>query len=222
MLVNPYSNATAAQKRQWRARCWCFTWNNPDQELIGEDVGAWEHVNQAAWQLEIGDQGTEHYQGYVTFTVPMRLAAVRSQDEETSRFHWEPRWRTHNQCVAYATKEDRLEGPFYYPSRLAVMGRENDRGLGRGQGGPRGGQGHRSDLQVVADALHAGAKIEQPEMPGPDPTLTGTGEQLATADHPACGVDREEADDDYRRDHPQRGARHRAPARRHVCEMVAA
>lgn len=161
MLVNPYTNATAAEKRRWRARNWCFTLNNPTSELIADDVARWSHVNQAAWQLEMGEQGTPHYQGYVTFTEPMRLGAVRALDETTEEMHWEPRWRSHNQCLAYVTKEDRLEGPFFYPDRVSVMGVEGDRGLGRGRGGPRGGQGHRTDLQAVADALHAGVKIRE-------------------------------------------------------------
>jgi len=46
-----------------RARFWCFTLNNPDGNL---DVDlAIPAVRYAVWQLEVGEEGTEHFQGYL-------------------------------------------------------------------------------------------------------------------------------------------------------------
>jgi len=48
-----------------QARCWCFTLNNPEEELA---VNEWDGIAYAVWQLEIGEEGTVHYQGYVNFS----------------------------------------------------------------------------------------------------------------------------------------------------------
>lgn len=53
---------TLATARRSRARNWFFTLNNPEFALdtIFEDNPA---INYATWQLEIGESGTEHFQG---------------------------------------------------------------------------------------------------------------------------------------------------------------
>jgi len=66
-----------------RARAWCFTVNNP------EDVGApqqWPY-EYLVYQLEKGESGTPHLQGYVYFKHPQRLLGLKKLDV---RAHWLP------------------------------------------------------------------------------------------------------------------------------------
>ena len=48
-----------------RRRAWMFTVNNPTEIM---DPSGWDRISAAAWQLEMGENGTPHYQGYVTFS----------------------------------------------------------------------------------------------------------------------------------------------------------
>lgn len=124
-----------------QARRWCFTLNNPqDDEHVQDLWGVWLGVRYAICQVERGEQGTPHYQGYVEFTKPQRLSAVRKLID---RAHWEAARGTQEDNVAYCSKlDDRVEGPWTL-------------GLPGAAGGA--GQGTRSDLLSVQAALDGGA-----------------------------------------------------------------
>lgn len=93
-----------------QARHWCFTINNPGDELIDFDVI--EHVRYSVYQKEVGEQGTPHYQGYIEFTKPKRLGAVKKIFPTA---HWEVRKGTRTEARDYCTKEDsRVDGPYEY------------------------------------------------------------------------------------------------------------
>lgn len=110
-----------------RSRTWCFTLNNPDGSLEFPDS-----VRYCKWQLESGDNGTPHYQGYVEFSQPMRLAALKKW---LPRAHFEPRKGSRDQAREYCSKLDtRVEGPFEYGTWETA-------------------QGTRTDLQVACDVL---------------------------------------------------------------------
>jgi hypothetical protein len=71
-----------------------------------------EQCRYMVYQLEIGESGTPHLQGYVEFTKPWRFNRVR-------RFlkgaHIEPRKGTRNEARAYCMKEEgRIELPVEY------------------------------------------------------------------------------------------------------------
>lgn len=118
------------------ARRWVFTLNNPgDFVFKPEDCG----VRVAVWQLEQGEQGTPHLQGYVVFKKPCRLAGV---SKIIPRAHWEPAKGNNEQCVAYCTKEEtRQDGPWFYPDEATAR-----------QAGP----GQRSDLLGIKRKLDQG------------------------------------------------------------------
>jgi len=90
------------------ARNWMFTINNPDDT---DDPNAWE-VKYVVWQLEEGESGTPHYQGYVELEKVSRLAAMKKL---SLKAHWEKRmgtrwawaWRTRRRCI----------GPVVCPNR---------------------------------------------------------------------------------------------------------
>lgn len=86
-----------------QGRAFLFTINNPTEAPV------FPSGCQYAYQLEQGEQGTKHYQGYVVFSKQQRLSAL---SKLLPRAHWENRKGTHEQALAYVTKEDtRLEPP---------------------------------------------------------------------------------------------------------------
>lgn len=88
-------------------RTWLFTINNPTSNEIPK---TWSQVKYCIWQLEKGDEGTPHLQGYVSFTVALRLNALKKID---SKAHWEARKGTVQQAIAYCSKEEtRVAGPW--------------------------------------------------------------------------------------------------------------
>lgn len=95
-------------------RFWCFTWNNPDGSL---DVDAASWVEQGkvrfiVFQLEEGENGTPHYQGYLELQRTQRLAYLKKLIPQA---HFEVRRGTAEQAIAYCKKDEgRLEGPQEY------------------------------------------------------------------------------------------------------------
>jgi len=86
------------------------------------------------YQLEEGVAGTRHFQGYCWFKLPMTLAGCKKL---LPGAHWERCVGTHEQNVAYCSKEPRLAGPF-------IRGEPPAQGL-------------RSDLLAVKAAVDSGA-----------------------------------------------------------------
>lgn len=115
------------------SRAWCFTLNNPvfspgDLPLHGKE-------RYVVWQLEKGEQGTTHIQGYMEMTTPTRLACMK---DWLPSAHFEPRRGTPQQARAYCMKEEsRQEGPW-------------ERGVFGGR------QGKRSDLDGAVATLKEG------------------------------------------------------------------
>lgn len=86
---------------------WVFTINNPKED---EDPRQWADVKYLIFQKEKGEEGTEHFQGYVIFDKQKTLLQVKALN---SRAHWEKRSGTHQQAKAYCQKEEsRIEGPW--------------------------------------------------------------------------------------------------------------
>lgn len=108
---------------------WVYTWNNPN---VGPDEhhASFSEVNPVyhVFQREVGDSGTEHFQGYLEFGRVRSLAQLRACNPQA---HYEPRAGNQAQAVQYNTKccgfhhkggapteecsaDKRLEGPFTY------------------------------------------------------------------------------------------------------------
>lgn len=86
-----------------QGRNFVFTLNNPTGPPVFP-AGC-----EYAYQLEEGEAGTPHYQGYVVFKKMQRLSALKKLLPEA---HWENRKGSHDQALAYSTKEDtRIEAP---------------------------------------------------------------------------------------------------------------
>ena len=56
---------------------WLFTINNPTSPDIPK---SWSNVKYCIWQLEEGENGTSHLQGYVILKKKGTLAAVKRLD----------------------------------------------------------------------------------------------------------------------------------------------
>ena len=88
---------------------WLFTINNPTSPDIPK---SWSNVKYCIWQLEEGENGTSHLQGYVILKKKGTLAAVKRLDRHA---HWEIRRGTHAQAKEYCSKEEtRKDGPWEF------------------------------------------------------------------------------------------------------------
>lgn len=86
-----------------RYRRWCFTINHPTED----DVKAVDDIEcrYIVCGVEVGENGTEHLQGYVEFERAVRLNTVRT--ELGGRAHLEQAHGTAEQNRAYCTKDGR-------------------------------------------------------------------------------------------------------------------
>lgn len=122
-----------------QTRAWCFTLNNPEEDEQ-HDMAEWPDCKYLIYQLELGEEGTLHHQGYCEFGKAKRLAAVRRL---LPHAHWEPRKGTAQQAIDYCRKEDTAcTDPVE-------------------QGTPSAGQGQRTDLEDFRDAVLAGVTDRQ-------------------------------------------------------------
>lgn len=109
------SGSTSASTTS-RVRNWCFTLNNPTQEerdALSAISARLPEFRYMVYQLEEGEEGTQHLQGYIEFQRPMRFNTVKSMI--SPRVHLERRRGTRDQAREYCMKEDtRIEGPFEF------------------------------------------------------------------------------------------------------------
>lgn len=127
---------------QSRGRSWCFTWNNPNEdEVLVPQAWPTDKYNYLVYQLEEGEAGTPHLQGYINFKNPVRFSEFRT---------WFPGNSAHiaiakgsaGQNKTYCTKEEgRLQGPWEF--------------------GTIPEPGKRNDLLLVQSALDAGATLAE-------------------------------------------------------------
>lgn len=90
-----------------RGRNWCFTINNPTNQLTFID----STIKYAIWQKECPEEGTPHYQGYIEFKTLKSFTQVKGLLGETA--HIELRRGTREQARDYCRKEDsRVAGPW--------------------------------------------------------------------------------------------------------------
>lgn len=99
-----------------KSRNWLATLNNPSVtaqawlEALFEKAAA----VYVCGQLERGEQGTVHVQGFVNFKNPVRLAKLKKFDPAA---HWEV-VKVNNGAHDYCMKEDtRVEGPYEFGTK---------------------------------------------------------------------------------------------------------
>nr|AKR53286.1 viral replicase protein [Temperate fruit decay-associated virus] len=109
------------------SRNFLFTINNPtfnpDDLFVGEPP---KWVRCAIWQLEEGEQGTQHIQGYIEFTKAIRASRF-CQIINGDNPHLEVRRGSRDQAYNYCSKEEtRVSGPYTYGSWNLCKGRRTD------------------------------------------------------------------------------------------------
>lgn len=122
---------------------WAFTMNNPEQTIAPE---GWPDIRLCAWQLEMGEEGTPHYQGYVEFTRPKSLNQMTTMVETLALpwAHWSHAVAKRAANIKYCSKEEgRLEGPYFWPDKATCDAKH-------------GAQGKRKDLDIICEMVMAG------------------------------------------------------------------
>lgn len=90
---------------------WCFTLNNYEMEDSSKiidsfkDYGSKEYV----FQEERGEEGTPHYQGYVSFTTKQRLTGLKKINP---KIHWE-KCRDRKASIKYCSDPAKRDGNIY-------------------------------------------------------------------------------------------------------------
>lgn len=112
------------------AKGWVFTLNNPEQgrkeELLSYAEDPAQGVAYIVFQLEQGESGTPHYQGYVHLKDKRRFEQVRRL---LPGAHIEKRRASIPVAVAYCKKEDtRIDGP-WEAGTCPVQGRSLELGV---------------------------------------------------------------------------------------------
>jgi len=92
------------------AKDWCFRISNPDSD-------DWDLImdfpyKYLVFQVELGEQGTPHVQGFVQFEDKLRFTAVKKLHKKS---WWAKRKGTPDEAANYCKKEDtRIDGPYEY------------------------------------------------------------------------------------------------------------
>lgn len=128
-----------------QSKHWCFTINNYEEERIARITALEENedVVYCVCGKEVGEQGTKHLQGYISFKKRKALGAVK---EFIGEAHLEPTKGNPKQASTYCKKE----GDYVEFGKLP------------------GGRGCRTDLAKVAEEIKKGATIRAiaEEYPG--------------------------------------------------------
>lgn len=95
-------NDSDLQVGNFTGRRFVFTWNNPEKEM---DTSKFDknHVRYMIYQVEIGESGTTHYQGYIECTQNKTWKSL-SKVMGSNRIHWELAKGTQEQCIHYCSK----------------------------------------------------------------------------------------------------------------------
>lgn len=126
------------------SRAYCFTLNNPTEELDFVELKngvyvLYNGVRYVIYQEELGESGTHHFQGYIELSSPMRISQLKAFPG-LERAHFEMRRGTRDEARDYCRKLDAtvVSGP-----------REFGNWIDKGQGA-------RSDLVSLYQDLKSG------------------------------------------------------------------
>jgi hypothetical protein len=141
------------------AKHWCFTLNNysnDDKQHLSSLFNSLDACVYLVYGEEVGDNGTPHLQGFVSFSSRKTLNYCRQQ--LSSSAHFEVARGTPVQAADYCKKD----GAF---TELGVL---------------PAGRGDRSDLRSLAERIHAGATQQEIETEFPAQFIRYRSNILAT------------------------------------------
>ncbi len=131
------------RERGPKCKHWCFTINNPTFGCLElkEFMDSCSEVDYCVFQLEIGDSGIEHVQGYVEFVNRKRSTAVHALSFMARAAIFKRRG-TRQEARLYCMKEEgRVDGPYESGEWIDVA------------------QGRRTDLANAMGLISAGASV---------------------------------------------------------------
>ena len=107
--MNDNKNNKAENKVDTQSRGWVFTVNNPKQneQEFYDYLITLTSLQYFVFQRERGEQGTEHFQGYIEFNAPKRFSTMRNAFSEKAigvQAHIEMRNGTKKDAHDYAKK----------------------------------------------------------------------------------------------------------------------
>jgi len=107
------------------SRRWCFTQNTPEEDIEDLTLQPGSHVRYLIYQLECA--ANLHFQGYIEFSQPVRLAHCVSLFPD-NKPHFEVARGSREQCIAYCSKQDDtyLDGPWEFGSKDVKPGKRTD------------------------------------------------------------------------------------------------
>ena len=121
------------------SRFYVFTFNNPgtwSAQRLWEELFFPKGATYMACQLERGQEGTPHFQGYVELERRTRYSTLQPPDDGQTIW-FAKRRGTQQQAITYATKPDTREaGPWIF-----------------GEPNPNCGRGQRNDIRELAAAI---------------------------------------------------------------------
>jgi len=136
-----------------KSRAWCFTWNNPTE--TGDDFNArletTPGIRYAVFQLEQGENGTPHFQGYCYFNGSGKT--LKTLINQIGQMHWSPARTVAEHNTRYCTK---CCDECYLAKRSGTCGATKRLG-GPWTFGEPPTQGRRNDLAGVVRRLKEGA-----------------------------------------------------------------
>lgn len=112
-----------------RGTFWCWTLNNPteeEKEKLLTIQSTSPEIRYLIFQLEQGEQGTPHLQGYIELLSRKTLRQTKNI-LDNDRLHLEVRRGTAEEAITYCKKEDgRLAGPWEFGTRSSGAGERTD------------------------------------------------------------------------------------------------
>jgi len=119
----------AAEPRGPLSDSWCFTENNPAEKI---DPSRWPDLQYLVYQLEVGDNGTPHFQGYIQFKKRIRATALVKL---LPRARTVPAQGDDKTNESYCTKPNAehpdapvpVDGPWRFGERVARAGKKGGR-----------------------------------------------------------------------------------------------
>lgn len=174
-VAAPPGRRRAADPARRRVRNWCFTVNNPTPaERAGFPDGLPPQISYFVFQIERGEtEQTEHMQGFVSFTNPISMSAIKALERQTAngetvrlfeRSHLEPAANVAG-AIAYCKKESTRVAP------------------GQELGVAPVGQGHRTDLVEAARTVLTNGSVRSVE---PEVMVKYMGNLLKIASYAPC------------------------------------
>lgn len=108
-----------------KARNWCFTINNPQEKWKNELISMTEHKDfrYVICQLERGDEGTRHIQGYIQFNGQLRGSTIKKIH---AKAHWEIAAGSLEQNEIYCSKDETSLNERFQLGEPKAAGRRTD------------------------------------------------------------------------------------------------